>query len=98
MQAGGQISGVDRGFSVNLAPEQTQLDRLEDKQAEELFGPLARHANRPGDLFHIARSRDQIDRSVSMARVGRELYPPLIFLVAIVLALECLTANRFYKE
>ena len=81
--------GVDRGFSVNLAPEQTQLDRLEEKQVVELFGPF-----KP----HLAHSRDQIDRSVSMARVGRELYPPLIFLVALVLAVECLMANRFYKE
>ena len=33
IQAGGEASGVDRGFSVNLAPEQTQLDRLEDQQS-----------------------------------------------------------------
>ena len=80
---------MDRGFSVNLAPEQTQLDRLEDKQVVELFGPF-----KP----RVAHSRDQIDRSVSVARVGRELYPPLILVVALVLAAECVVANRFYKE
>ena len=37
-------------------------------------------------------------RGVSNVRIGRELYPPLIFLVAIVLAMEFLTANRFYRE
>jgi hypothetical protein len=89
IQAGGEAGGVDRGFSVNLAPEQTQLQRIEEKPLLELFGPF-----KP----HLAHSRDQIDRSVSMARVGRELYPPLILLLALVLAAECLMANRFYKE
>jgi hypothetical protein len=74
---------------VNLAPEQTQLDRLDDKQAKELFGPFK---------VPIARSREQINRSINIARVGRELYPPLIFLVAMVLAMEYFVANRFYKE
>ena len=89
VQAGGLASGVDRGFSVNLAPEQTQLDRLDDKQAKELFGPFK---------VPIAHSREQINRSINIARVGRELYPPLIFLVAMVLAMEYFVANRFYKE
>ena len=30
--------------------------------------------------------------------MGRELFPPLILIVALVLALEMLVANRFYKE
>ena len=89
LQAGGQAAGVDRGFSVNLAQEQTQLQRIAEKQLLALFGPF-----KP----HLAHSRDQIDRSVSMARVGRELFAPLILLVALVLAAECLVANRFYKE
>ena len=33
-----------------------------------------------------------------MGRVGRELFPPLILIVALVLGLEMLVANRFYKE
>ncbi len=88
IQAGGRTEGVDRGFSVNLAPEQTQLDRSEEKQLFGLFGSFK-------DI--VSLSRDHIDRSVSMARVGRELYPSLIFLVALVLAMEYLVANRFYK-
>jgi hypothetical protein len=88
IQAGGRASGVDRGFSVNLAPEQTDLDRLDEKEMLALFGPF-----KP----HVAHNLDQIDRSISMARVGRELYPPLILIVALALALEHLVANRFYK-
>ncbi|MGO8690671.1 MAG: BatA domain-containing protein [Thermoguttaceae bacterium] len=89
LQAGGKTAGVDLGFSVNLAPEQTQLQRITEKQLQELFGPFK---------YQLAHSRDEIDRSVSMARVGGELFPSLILLVVLVLAAECLIANRFYKE
>ena len=41
IQAGGRSEGVDRGFSVNLAPEQTQLDRIEEKYLFELFGRVS---------------------------------------------------------
>ena len=88
LQAGGS-GGENLGFSVNYAPEQTQLDRLTDKELAELFGPVK---------FRLARTREQIDRDISMGRVGRELFPPLILIVAIVLGLEMLVANRFYKE
>jgi hypothetical protein len=89
VQAGGTSGGVDRGLSVNAAAQQTQLDRITDEQLKELFGPLP---------CRVARSRDQIDRDVSMGRVGRELFPLLIALVAVVLGLEHVLANRFYKE
>lgn len=48
--------------------------------------------------FRLARTREQIDRNISMGRVGQELYPSLILIVALALALEMLVANRFYKE
>ena len=35
---------------------------------------------------------------MSLGRVGRELFPPLILMLAFVLGLEMLVANRFYKE
>lgn len=89
VQAGGSGSGVDLGFSVNLAPQQTELDRLDPNELAEMFGPYR---------YRLARTRDQIDRDVSMGRVGRELFPGLILLVAIVLLAEHVAANRFYKE
>ena len=39
LQAGG-TGGVDLGFSVNYAPEQTQLDRLNDEELAGMFGPV----------------------------------------------------------
>ncbi len=88
LQAGGS-GGVDFGFSVNYAPEQTRLDRLSDQELAGVFGPVK---------FRLARTREQIDRDISMGRVGRELFPPLILIVALVLGLEMLVANRFYRE
>jgi hypothetical protein len=87
LQAGGS-EGVDFGFSVNYAPDQTRLDRLSDRELAGLFGPTK---------YRLARTRAQIDRDVSVGRVGRELYPPLILVLALVLGLEMLVADRFYK-
>ena len=88
LEAGG-ARGVNLGFSVNYAPDQTRLDRLSDQELAGAFSPMK---------FQLAHTREQIDRDISTGRVGRELFPPLILMVAIVLALEMLVANRFYKE
>ncbi len=74
LRAGGQSDGVDRGFSVNLPLVDSQLERLDEEQLKELMGDID---------FRVAKSREQIDRDVSLSRVGRELFPLLIALVAI---------------
>ncbi len=88
LQSGG-AGGVDLGFSVNYALDQTRLDRLTDKELAGVFGPVK---------YRLAHTREQIDRDISMGRVGRELFPALILLLAVVLGLEMLVANRFYRE
>ena len=89
VQAGGSEAGFDRGLSINLAPEQTQLERLAKNELTEIFGP---------NKIRIAQTKEQIDRDISMGRVGRELFPPLILAVAMFLALESFLANRFYRS
>jgi len=79
----------DRGFSVNLAPSQTDLARLGRDELEELLAPLE---------FRLARNRSQIERDVNVDRVGRELFGPLILLVVLVLAAEHVVATRFYRD
>ena len=81
----GVIPTVDRSgatIAANAVREQQRLLAAE-------FGPIK---------FRLARTRQQIDRDISMGRVGRELYPPLILILALVLGLEMLVANRFYRE
>ncbi|MBN2580258.1 MAG: BatA and WFA domain-containing protein [Pirellulales bacterium] len=89
VRAGGQNDRFDRGLSVNLAPEQTELDRISEQELAQRFGPRK---------FRLAKTRDQIDRQVSTARVGRELFTPLILALAVALAFESVLANRFYRE
>lgn len=88
--AGGGEDAVDMGFSANIAPEQTDLDRASIDELKEVFGPFA---FRPP-----ARSREQLEREVSSNRVGRELFGLTLVILAGVLAAEYLTANRFYRD
>jgi hypothetical protein len=89
VRAGGLVSGVDRGFSVNLARQQTQLERIPADELSQLFGPID---------YRIARTTDQIERDINTARAGWELFPALMLAAAIVLALEHVVSNRFYRE
>jgi hypothetical protein len=88
LKSGGK-EGVSFGFSVNYAADQTRLDRLSDKELAAMFGPMK---------YQLAHTKEQIERNVSAGRIGRELFPPLALMLALVLALEMLVANRFYKE
>ena len=99
VRAGGSTSGVDRGFSVNLAPEQTRLERLSEEELAELFRPLADRAIVFGPIpYRTPKDRARIVRDVSKGRVGRELFPIAILLAALVLGVEHVLANRFYRN
>ena len=72
-----------------MRPTKRGLDRLDESELSALFGPAK---------YRLARTQKQIDRDVSAGRVGRELYPLLILIVALVLGVEMFVANRFYRE
>jgi hypothetical protein len=88
VRAGGR-EGVDWGFSVNLAPDQTRFDRIPEADLARLFGPVP---------YHLAHDRNQIETNISSGRVGRELFALLMVAAALALGLEHVLANRFYKE
>lgn len=87
--AGGAESKFERGFSVNLAPEATDLTRLAPADLKVLFGD---------EEYRLARDRAGIERVVTHGRVGRELYGLIFILVSLTLAGEYLMSNRFYRE
>jgi hypothetical protein len=89
VQAGGSQRRVRRGFSANVPIVATRLDRIGKEELDTLFGP---------DRYRLARSEDEITRDVQIGRVGVELYPLLIVLVALALGLEHVLANRFYRR
>ena len=89
VQAGGTAGGVDRGFSVNLPAEQTRLERISQGELAQHFGPVP---------VRIARNREEIDLDFGPGGGIWHLFPILVFAAAVVLGLEHVTANRFYKK
>ena len=89
VQAGGQPGGFDRGFSINLSRQETDLERIGEDPLKKLFG---NHA------FRLAHDSRQLEGKVTEARVGRDLFPFLALLLAVVLAAEHCLANRFYRR
>lgn len=79
---------LNRGFAVNLPTEREDLVRLTRAELDQRLG---------ADRYRFAATRDEIDRDVGEARRGREFFPLLMVGLAIVLGLEQLLANRFYK-
>lgn len=84
---GQQTTAVLRGFSVNLPPEATDLTRIDPAQLDTLLG---------ADRYDLVRADGDISIE-SEARAGREFFPWLMVGLALLLAMEHLLANRFYK-
>lgn len=80
---------VVRGFSVNLPAEESDLDRIDRLQLDQLLGP---------DRYQFASNRREINRGQGEARVGREFFSLLILAAVLFLAMEYLLANRFYQS
>jgi hypothetical protein len=86
----GQKGGpLVRGFAVNLSGDTSDLTRLPRERLTELLGD---------GRYQIARSHEEIDRAVGKDRIGSEFYPLLVTLLACVLGLEHVLANRFYRR
>lgn len=76
------------GFSMNLAPRQTDLKRLEPKELDNLLGEGRYSVNRdPGSL----------ERNVQTGRLGQEVYSMIVTFLVIAFALEQFTATWFYR-
>ena len=86
VRAGGDGTGVSRGFSVNLPPAATDFRRLSNEALSTVLG--AEH--------RMARTEAEIVRDVTRERVGAEVFPWVIVLVALAIAADWIVANRFY--
>jgi hypothetical protein len=83
--------GVDiiRGISVNYELYQTELERWGDEKLTEIFGE---------DRYELLRDSQDIERAQGHNRVGREFYPLLMIMLAVIVGLEQLLSNRFYSS
>ncbi|MDZ4818511.1 MAG: BatA domain-containing protein [Planctomycetota bacterium] len=89
LQAGGTDSGVSRGFTANIPASATELERVSKETLDQVLGEKK---------YRLARNQEEITRDVSLGRVGVELYPLLILLVALALGTEQFLSNRFYRR
>jgi len=87
VKAGGR-GGIDRGFSVNVSAQFSDLSRLLPEELEEILT----------DRYQLAADVSQLQRQQDRGRVGRELFPLLILLLAVVIGCEQVLANRFYRR
>ena len=87
----GQTSGgpIVRGFAANYAATAGDLTRLPREKLDETLGK---------QRYQFARNREEINRAVGVERIGSEFYPLLFVLVALVLGLEQILSNVFYRQ
>ena len=79
--------GYRAGFSLNLDADERTLDRLAAEELDGLFGEKR---------YSLSRDLEQLERNVGNVRIGREVFPLLLFLLLLVFCVEHLVANRFY--
>ena len=77
-------------FSINARPEEADLSRADAEEIQKLLGTNA--------IVPIAQSGNLRDVLQSHWPQPVELFFWLMVLVLFVLALECLLANRFYRQ
>jgi hypothetical protein len=77
-------------FSVNPPPEESQLTRLAPERIEELFGA--------GSVLAIGHGTNLRDALQGRWKQPLELFPWLMILVLLALAVENFLANRFYRQ
>jgi Aerotolerance regulator N-terminal len=78
------------GFSINAPVEESNLDRLAPEAIADLFGPEA--------LTPADKKRDLADILSGRFSQPIELFPFLMILLLMVLAVENLLANKFYRR
>lgn len=87
--SGSEGNGTVLGFSVNPPVTETQFVPLEKGDLDHIFGEKK---------YALAEERSQIKDILIQSRIGSELFPWLMMAIMVVVALEGVLANRFYKE
>lgn len=78
-----------QGFSVNLPVIASNLLRIEPARLNEILGK---------GRFRLTHNRHEIVRQQGQSRVGQEFHPHLLVLLAMLLGLENIVSNRFYRK
>jgi hypothetical protein len=78
------------GFSLNLPSEETNLERVPDEQLEAVLGK--------GRVARAGQSTSLLNALSGASRPPMELLPLMMMALLVVLAVESLLANRFYRR
>jgi hypothetical protein len=78
------------GFSVNPPVKETEALPLETAHLDLLFGGK--------EGYKLADSPESLASIVTIDKVGREIFPWIMFLILMLVTAEGLLANRFYRE
>jgi hypothetical protein len=89
VDASQQDRHMKTGFSANVPAAESQLEPIPADQIVALFEPGA---------ATVARDPAELERVEGSARVGRELFPWIMLIVAVVATAEGFLANRFYRS
>ena len=79
---------VIRGLAVNLPVGASDLTRADTARLDQVLGE---------NRYQLARRRDEIEVGVGTAREGHEFFPLLLVMLALMLGLEHVLSNRFYR-
>ncbi|MEC9094170.1 MAG: hypothetical protein VX438_15785, partial [Planctomycetota bacterium] len=80
--------GHRKGFSVNIGRGQTDLQQVSDSVLDSVIGE---------NRYEIAKSKADIVRQQSHVREGKKFFPLLISMFGIILLMEFVMSNRFYR-
>jgi hypothetical protein len=77
------------GFSVNVPRGESQFTPLGNPDLDTIFGK---------DAYRLAEDATSYKNQEIVARLGYEIFPWMMLLILIVVSLENVLANTFYKE
>ncbi len=87
MAEGGRSSVL--GFSLNPPHVESEFTRLEPSDLDTIFGKGG---------YHLAEDESSLKSQEEIVRRGYEIFPFLMLLILIVVTVESILANTFYKE
>jgi hypothetical protein len=77
------------GFSVNAPKSESRFTHLEKSELDVIFGK---------DGYLLAEDAAAHKETEKLTRYGYEVFPWLMFLILLIVTLENILANTFYKE
>lgn len=89
VRGGGKNEQFIFGFSVNCPGRLMDLDRVSQGELNELFKNIS---------VQIAHDRSDLVRQLTAGRAGLDATPYVLILMVLVLAMEQVMANRFYRS